>query len=289
MVARVFITGAAGQLGSALRQTLSKDMELVLTDTELADSGIVPCDITNRSQVRETIRTSKPDVIINTAAFTDVDGNERDPERADLVNTKGVKYLLEAAEEVDARLIQISTDYVFDGTSGPYLEADTPSPLSVYGSTKLAAEELVVTGGRHLVIRTNVLFGPDINAPASFIRWVASSLDAGKPIQVVDDQINNPTLTTHFAAAISEAIKQHATGLYHYGGLEFLTRYEFALRIGYHFNLPVNKITPITTADLGQLAPRPLLSGLICSKMKMDLNVENANITDALAEAFPRA
>jgi dTDP-4-dehydrorhamnose reductase len=263
-------------------------MELVPTDTDLTDSDIVPCDITNRDQVRETIRNIQPEVIINTAAFTNVDGNEREPERAELVNFKGVEFLLTAAEEVEARLIQISTDYVFDGTAGPYLEEDTPAPLSVYGKAKLAAERLVLENSRHLVIRTNVLFGPDLNAPASFIRWVASSLEEDKPIRVVDDQINNPTLTTHLAVAIKSAIEQRAAGLYHYAGLEFLTRYEFALRISHHFGLAVQNIKPITTKELGQIAPRPLLSGLICSKMKMDLKVNNTNITDALAEAFPR-
>lgn len=289
MAARVVITGAAGQLGSALRQVLSNDKEIIPTDTDLSDEEIVPCDITSEHQVREVIQASRPAVIINTAAFTDVDGNERDPEKADLVNTKGVEYLLTAADEVDARFIQVSTDYVFDGTAGPYLEEDTPAPLSVYGRTKLAAERLVLERDRHLIIRTNVLFGPDIHAPASFIRWIVNSLREDEPIRVVDDQVNNPTLTTHLAVAIKSAIDQHAAGLYHYAGLEFLTRYEFALRIGYHFSLPVHKIAPITTEELNQLAPRPLLSGLICSKMKMDLKVRNTNITDALAEAFPRA
>ena len=109
----------------------------------------------------------------------------------------------------------------------------------------------------------------------------------GKPVRVVNDQINNPTLTTHLAVAIREALEQGAAGLYHYGGLEFASRYDFALKIARHFNLPVEGIATITTKELDQLAPRPLRGGMICSKIKMELNVTNANISEALSQAFP--
>ena len=156
----------------------------------------------------------------------------------------------------------------------------------MYGQTKLEADRLVLAGG-HLVVRVNVLFGPGNESPASFVRWVLNSLKEGKSVHVVDDQINNPTLTTHAAEAIGKAIEQDAVGLYHYGGLEFASRYDFACKIARHFSLPMENISPVSTADLGQLAPRPLKSGLICSKMKMDLNVNNFNLAETLAQAFP--
>jgi len=263
-------------------------MDLLSTDQEPEKTGIVPCDITKWDQVKTTVGSYRPRFIVNAAAFTDVDGNEREPEKARRVNTEGVEHLVSAGEEVGARVVQLSTDYVFDGTAGPYLEYDETAPLNVYGRTKLDAERLVLESGHHLVIRANVLYGPDNESPASFVRWVANSLKAGKAIRVVDDQINNPTLTTHLAEAIRKAIDGEAMGLYHYGGLEFASRYEFALKIARHFNLPDGGITPISTAELGQQAPRPLKSGLICSKMKMDLNVTNSNISEALSQAFPR-
>lgn len=271
-------------------------MDLLLTDLEPGGSGVAPCDITNWEQVKETVRSFQPRFIVNAAAFTDVDGNEREPEKARLVNTTGVEHLLAAGVEVEARLVQVSTDYVFDGTAGPYLEGDKVAPLSVYGRTKLEAERLVLERNGHLVIRANVLFGPDIEsqglpvpgtARASFVRWVVNSLKEGKPIRVVNDQINTPTLTTHLAGAIGKALEQGAAGLYHYGGLEFASRYDFALKIARHFNLPVEGIAAITTKELDQLAPRPLRGGLICSKIKMELNVTNANISEALSQAFP--
>lgn len=287
MPTKVLITGAAGQLGQALLQVLSPSRDLLLTDLEPGETGIAPCDITNWDQVREAVRDYRPQAIVNAAAFTDVDGNEREPEKARRVNTVGVEHLLAAGAEVGAGLVQVSTDYVFDGAAGPYLEGDKPAPLSVYGRTKLAAERLVLEGNNHLVIRANVLFGPDLEAPPSFVRWVVNSLKAGQAIRVVDDQINNPTLTTHLAEAIGKALEQGAAGLYHYGGLEFVSRYEFALKIARHFNLPMDGISPISTAELGQLASRPLKSGLVCSKMKVELNVTNTNLSEALSRAFP--
>ncbi len=289
MSPRVLVTGARGQLGLALVQALSPEMELLLTDLGPGGSGIAPLDITEWSQVKETIQSFKPRFIVNAAALTDVDGNEREPEKAQLVNTTGVKYLLDAGEKVGATLLQMSTDYVFDGKAGPYLESDKTAPMSVYGRTKWESEQLVLEGEKHLVIRGNVLFGPNIDSKASFVAWVVNSLKAGKPISLVSDQINNPTLTTHLAGAIREALIQEATGLYHYGGLEFVNRYEFAFKIAQHFNLPTDSMKTITTKELNQLAPRPLRSGLVCSKMKMDLNVVNANITEALSQAFPRS
>ncbi len=262
-------------------------MDLLLTDLEPGGGGVTPCDITSWEQVEETVRSFQPRFIVNAAAFTDVDGNEREPEKARLINTTGVEHLLTAGVEVGAHLVQVSTDYVFDGAAGPYLEGDKPAPLCVYGRTKLEAERLVLEGDGHLVIRANVLFGPDIESPASFVRWVVNSLKEGKAIRVVNDQINNPTLTTHLAEAIRKALDQQASGLYHYGGLEFASRYDFALKIARHFNLPVESMAPITTKELDQLAPRPLRGGLICSKMKMELNVTNVNISEALSRAFP--
>ena len=286
---RVLITGAGGQLGRALVTELSPGLEVLPTSRQAVSGGQVACDITDWEQVKETVSGFKPDVILNAAAFTDVDGNEREPEKSRQVNTRGVEHLLTAGEAVGAHMVQFSTDYVFDGQTGPYLEGDQPAPLNAYGRSKLEAEGLVLAGNHHLVIRANVLFGPDIASKASFVRWVVESLRQGQTIRVVDDQINNPTLTVHLAEAIRRALEQEASGLYHYGGLEFASRYDFAKEIARHFKLSLKLIKPIATSDLTQPAPRPLRGGLICSKMKMELNVTNATIGEALSRAFPRA
>ncbi len=284
---RVLITGAAGQVGQALMGVLTPGLDVLPTGRQAGDNGLVACDITAWEQVKETVAGFRPDVIINAAAFTDVDGNEREPEKAKLVNTTGVEHLLEAGRTVGANLVQLSTDYVFDGQAGPYLEQDRPAPLNVYGQTKLAAEQLVLAGENNLVVRANVLFGPVSESPASFVGWVVNSLKGGKSIRVVNDQANNPTLTTHLAEALRIAVEREAAGLYHYGGLEFTSRYAFARDIAHHFKLPADLIAPVPSAELPQIAPRPLKGGLVCSKMKMDLQVSNATIGEALSQAFP--
>ncbi len=283
---RVLITGARGQLGRALVKTFSTRLEVLPTAHVPAGDGVPACDVTDWQQVQATVSDFSPDVIINLAALTDVDRNEREPELAKRVNTTGVEYLLSACELSGARLVQLSSDYVFNGQAGPYLEDDAPAPLNVYGRSKLEAETLVMAGNGHLVIRANVLFGPDLDSDASFVGWVAGSLRKGNRIRVVDDQIGNPTLTTHLAEAIVAAVEQDAVGLYHYGGLEFASRFAFAREIARHAKLPMKLIAPVATAELNQLAPRPLKSGLVCSRMKMELKVQNATLDQALAEAF---
>lgn len=266
---------------------LSQSMDLLPTAHQADGSGMAVCDVSNWGQVNEVVGTFAPQVIVNAAAFTDVDGNQREPDRARRINTQGVEHLLTAGKKVGAKMIQISTDYVFDGLAGPYLESDETGPLSVYGRTKLASERLVLDGNGHLVIRANVLFGPDMDAPASFVGWVVHALKEDRTISIVDDQVNNPTLTTHLAVAVGVAIEEGAVGLLHYGGLEFATRFDFARKIAQHFDLAAQGISPITTAELDQAAPRPLRSGLVCSKMKMELKVANFTLTDALSQAYP--
>ena len=274
-------------MGQALKKVLSKSVDLLPTAHRADGSGMAVCDVSNWEQVTEVVGSFAPHIIVNAAAYTDVDGNERDPERARRINTQGVEHLLTAGEKVGGKIIQISTDYVFDGLAGPYLEGDEPNPLSVYGRTKLEAERLVLDGNGHLVVRANVLFGPYMDAPSSFVGWVVHSLKGEQGISIVDDQVNNPTLTTHLAEAVGMAIEKGATGLLHYGGLEFATRFEFARKIAQHFSLATQWMSPITTAELDQAAPRPLRSGLVCSKMKMELNVTNVTLEDALSQAFP--
>ena len=286
---RILITGAAGQLGRALLPVLSEMGEILATGRTASSNGgqLVACDVSRWPEVKQVVSGFEPRVIVNAAAYTNVDANERDPDRAKSVNVRGVEYLLAAGEKSGARLIQIGSDYVFDGHRGPYLEEDATNPTSVYGQTKLEAEKLVANSGTHLVIRTNLLFSPEKDSTASFVSWVVQSLSAGRTIRAVTDQIGNPTLTTHLAQAVARAVEREGTGLYHYGGLEFVSRYEFAHQIAAYFQLPADLIRPITTAELGQLAPRPLQSGLICSKMKLELGVENANLSQALRQAFP--
>jgi dTDP-4-dehydrorhamnose reductase len=177
-----------------------------------------------------------------------------------------------AASKCDARVIYISTDYVFNGESGPYNEDDIPSPTGYYAKSKLAGEN-VVRGARDdtTIIRSIVIYGFGRNIKSSFVTWLLGELRAGRKVRIVNDQWGNSTITEDLAEAIDRLISTGKHGLYHMGGKSFMTRFEMAVRTGRYFGLDESLITPITTAELKQPAKRPLRSGLLTHKAETEL------------------
>ena len=247
-MSRILITGAFGQLGTSLRNILS-DQSILAAGRMIPmkeKNGCTALDITELNQVRETIALFQPDVIVHLAAMTDVDGCERDPEMAFDVNVRGTENLL---DNFNGRFIYISTDYVFDGSDGPYKEKDEVNPISVYGRTKFYGEDLVQQSDANWVIlRSNVVFSFNERTKASFMDWVVDSLKNRQSITVVDDQWNNPTWTVDLARIISRIIDHEIQGLYHYGGRDLLNRFAFAEMIAETFKLDRTLIEPIVTA-----------------------------------------
>ncbi|NOZ75933.1 MAG: SDR family oxidoreductase [FCB group bacterium] len=267
---RILVTGAAGQLGQAVRDVRSPEADFIFTDVvippELTPTTEV-MDITDRKSIGNILDETQPDCILNLAAMTDVDGCELKPELANRINVESVKNLRELFSGL---IVHISTDYVFDGLAGPYHEDDPVHPLSVYGQTKRDSELVLQNaGGPFCIIRTNVVFDYT-RTRASFVKWVVDSLKAGQPIRVVDDQWNNPTWTVDLAEKLLVLIQRDAHGLYHYGGADYLNRYQFSHRIADKFHLDKALISRISTSELNQAAPRPLKGGLhtdtICRK-----------------------
>ena len=214
--------------------------------------------------------------------MTNVDGCETNPKMAEAINVGGVKNLCKIFE---GHFIQISTDYVFDGTDGPYEEDDETNPISVYGQTKLAADKWLTNNHpKATIFRANVVYGYTKRTKASFVKWVVDSLLDGKPIRVVDDQWNNPTWTESIATVIKVLIEKEALGLYHYGDKEYMNRYEFAHLIAKVFDLDTSLISPISTADLKQPAPRPLKSGLKTEKIESALGIVPNSVETCLQE-----
>ena len=285
-MSRILITGAFGQLGTSLRNILS-DQSILAAGRMIPmkeKNGCALLDITELNQVRETITLFQPDVIVHLAAMTDVDGCERDPEMAFDVNVRGTENLL---DNFNGRFIYISTDYVFDGSDGPYAEKDEVNPISVYGRTKFYGEDLVQQSDANWVIlRSNVVFSFNERTKASFMDWVVDSLKNRQSITVVDDQWNNPTWTVDLARIISRIIDHEIQGLYHYGGRDLLNRFAFAEMIAETFKLDRTLIEPIDTASLNQLAKRPLKSGLCTEKIEIDLSVEALPLRKALNEIY---
>ena len=282
MARKILITGAEGQLGIALQQKLKDKFDVFPTDKITSEfkysRSSKTLDITEPNDVKTTINEINPDIIINCAAYTDVDGSERNKNQAHMVNVVGLQNLIHASDH-KTYFIQISSDYVFDGDAGPYSEEDHTYPVNYYGKTKLEAENILRGSRRqYLIIRPNVLYSKDLIFEANFFSWVYKSLVNNKSISVVNDQISNPTYVSHLVEVLFLCIILNTEGIYHYGSDDYLSRYEFAIIIAEVFGFDKSLISPIDTKSLFEkvksyTAERPLNSGLIVHKIERELNI----------------
>ena len=282
---RILITGAFGQLGHALQSVLSKknNYELICTGRKVkkGQEGI-PLDIRNQVALKELINTTAPDILVNLAAMTNVDACELNPKLAGEINVAGLEHICDSFK---GKIIHLSTDYVFDGTSGPYKEDDPLNPISIYGKTKLASEHILLEKDiKNLVIRGNVLYDYSPHTSASFLNWVVSSLKGNQEIKVVEDQFNNPTWTRSMSDIIELSIENDLEGIIHWGDSVHISRFEFAKLIAKKFSLNESLIKPVLTSELNQPARRPLQSGLSTEKLVNMLDIIPPSIDDCLDE-----
>ena len=282
---RILITGAFGQLGHALQSVLSKksNYELICTGRKVkkGQEGI-PLDIRNQVALKELINTTAPDILVNLAAMTNVDACELNPKLAGEINVAGLEHICDSFK---GKIIHLSTDYVFDGTSGPYREDDPLNPISIYGKTKLASEHILLEKDiKNLVIRGNVLYDYSPHTSASFLNWVVSSLKGNQEIKVVEDQFNNPTWTRSMSDIIELSIENDLEGIIHWGDSVHISRFEFAKLIAKKFSLNESLIKPVLTSELNQPARRPLQSGLSTEKLVNMLDIIPPSIDDCLDE-----
>ena len=278
---KILVTGSYGQLGRSLFNYLKSNTEIFWTgrNIPLNENGFY-LDICDRINLKGLISLYNPDILINLAALTNVDFCEKNSKIAKEINTNGVKNICDTFK---GKIIQLSTDYVFNGKNGPYVEEDEVSPISVYGKTKLEAENIVSShNSDNLILRGNVLYDNCISSRASFLNWVVQSLREKTSIDVVDDQINNPTWAQSMAKVIGLCIKKEISGIYHWGDAEFVSRYKFAKMIAKHYNLETELIKSKSTEELGQVAPRPLKSGLLSDKIIKELDIKQPSINECL-------
>jgi len=254
----ILVVGAKGMLGQDL---------MALFGSSARGVDLEDIDITSPESVRKVLLTISPRVVVNAAACTDVDGCETNRELAMQVNGEGVAYLAMTCKEIGAKLVQISTDYVFDGCKGtPYLEDDPLQPLSVYGESKLAGEMNTRVTPNYLIIRTQWLYG--INGK-NFVETMLRLAGEKKELAVVDDQIGSPTWTVDLALAIKALIEKDCRGVYHAANSGFCSWNEFARAIFTESGIDIT-VNPMSTKDLGRPAPRPLYSTLDCEKLVRD-------------------
>ena len=254
----VLVIGSKGMLGQELMEVFGPSARGV---------DVEEIDITDLSSVQRVLLTLKPTVVVNAAAYTDVDGCQTNAEQAMQVNGEGVAHLAMVSKEIGAKLVQVSTDYIFDGKKGsPYLEDDLCAPLSVYGESKLAGEMNTWFNPDHLIVRTQWLYG---HAGKNFVETMLRLAGERDELTVVDDQVGSPTWTRDLALAIKALIEKGCSGTYHAANAGFVSWNGFAKEIFRLAGLDVT-VKPMTTAELDRPAPRPLYSTLDCTKLAQD-------------------
>ena len=243
---KTLIIGASGMLGTDLRSAFPA--AVVLTHNDV--------DITSRESVLQAVRKAAPKVVINSAAYTNVDGCEDEQEKAYAVNGLGPAYLAEACKEAGATLVHYSTDYVFDGTKNEYMETDSTNPISVYGKSKLAGEKNIqYNTDDYRIIRTSWLFGRN---GKNFVDTMLTISKQMQTVKVVNDQIGKPTYTVDLAKKTEEVISMPA-GIYHITNDGVCSWFEFASAV-------INNVEPCTTAEYPRKAKRPMYSVLLNTK-----------------------
>ncbi|MCU0475984.1 MAG: dTDP-4-dehydrorhamnose reductase [Anaerolineae bacterium] len=252
---RVWITGANGRLGSRLMQVLTQ------VGHNVAGVDVETLDVTDWVAVRAAVRTSRPEVVIHAAAWTDVDGCAREPERAYRQNGLGAGNVAAASAEVGAMMVYISTNEVFDGQAErPYWEYDAPRPINPYGASKWAGEQMVMRASpRHQIVRTAWLFA---HGGKNFIQSILGAAQAGKPLRVVTDEIANPTYTDDLATAVVQLMLMERAGVYHAVNAGAASRYDFARYVLDHTGHAQTPIEAITHADWARPSTPPLRCAL---------------------------
>jgi dTDP-4-dehydrorhamnose reductase len=273
---KVVVTGANGLLGQTLINKLlqEKDQYEVyglsrgVNRTERVDFNYIEIDITEAAILKETIHTICPEIIVNTAAMTNVDACESQKEACDQLNIEVVANLAKLSEELQAHLVHISTDFIFDGAQGYYKETDTPNPLSHYGLSKLKSEQVLANSNASFtILRTILVYGLVKNMTRNnIVLWVKETLEQQKEITIVDDQYRMPTYVEDLASACKISMDKKAQGIFNISSNTLLSIYEMVLQIAEVFSLDKDLVKPISTATLNQTARRPPKTGFDLTK-----------------------
>jgi dTDP-4-dehydrorhamnose reductase len=288
---RILVTGANGLLGQKLTMLLDQqgDIHTVATARKqvtysLANAEFRMLDVTNQDETEKVIFEAKPDVVIHTAAMTQVDQCETEREACWKANVTGVENLVNACEKVNAFLVHVSTDFIFDGTHGPLDESAIPKPVNYYGESKLAGEKVVMNSKLDwAILRTVLVYGvTDDMSRSNIVLWVKKSLEEGKSINVVNDQWRTPTLAEDLAMGCYLAAIKKAKGIFHISGEKMMTPYDIAIETADFFGLDKTLIKQTDSSKFKQPAARPLKTGFIIDKAKKELGYYPRSFTEGL-------
>ena len=261
----ILVIGAKGMLGRDLMTILRAD----LPNDEIVGWDIEEIDIQKEEQTVTKIEKLRPSIVVHLAAYTDVDGCELDEGRAFGVNAEGTKHVARAVSRCQAKMVYLSTDYVFDGNKGePYLESDAPHPLNVYGRSKLQGEQYAQAWTKEvLIVRTQWLYG---RYGKNFVASILRQANEKKVLSIVDDQSGSPTYTVDLSKAISVLIQCDARGIFHVANSDLCSWYVFGQTILKLSGLDGVKVIPISSKELGRPAVRPSYSVFDCQKLKRE-------------------
>ena len=291
---RILITGANGLLGQKLVTLMAPMKSIDVIATSRGESRILgvkdefiydSLDITREEQVMDIVEKHKPEVIIHTAAMTNVDECETNKDGCLKLNIHAVEYLVRACEKNNIYLVHLSTDFIFDGEDGPYTEDAEPNPISYYGDSKLKAEEIILKSSiRYSIARTILVYGitPGMSR-SNIILWVKKSLEEKKNIQVVTDQWRTPTLAEDLAMGCFLLATQQIEGIFNIGGKDFLTPYDMAIMVADYFNLDKTYIAKADSSNFSQVAKRPPRTGLNLEKSSNRLGYDPHSFEEGIA------
>ncbi|MBI4656120.1 MAG: dTDP-4-dehydrorhamnose reductase [Elusimicrobia bacterium] len=268
---KILIIGASGQVGKNILSMADAYQGFKFTGTSRKlSNGFLSLDLTDGESVKNVFKTIRPQITILCSAYTDVDGCEKEPRTARKINVEGTGLAARMCMEFGSKLVYLSTDYVFDGISGPYAETDVPNPLSVYGATKLEGEKIVLKQKDSLIIRTTGVYSYDAGG-RNFIMQLVNSCHNGRKMTVPSDQYSNPTYAPELAGFVLDLISLEKHGIYNVAGRDFLSRYEFAVKACGIFGFDRGFITPAETSSMRQAAKRPLKGGLKTDKLLYEI------------------
>lgn len=296
---RILITGSCGLLGQELVRILSRVPNYDVLATARGSSplysdasvGYAGLDVTDFRRVKEVMEDFSPHVIVNCAALTRVDACETEREQCWQVNVEAVENLVRLCRNSGTRLIQISTDFVFDGRDGPYREDARPNPVNFYGKSKLAAENAVrqLSPDKWAIARTVMVYGTG-NAlkHENIALWMLNRLARGSDIRVYVDQYRSPTYVVDLAQGIERLIRYHRSGVYHLSGRECVSIHEFAIELAREFEFDASLIHPVTSQEMERTAQRPLQTGFIILKAETELGFRPRSLTQSLRDLKSR-